>query len=881
MKPLPKSPTGIQGLDELLEPAMRAIRGSEVDALFVADAHGGKVFAQADADRAYRALIEEMGEGALTLSPDGIVLYANRSFAEMLRMPLNHVIGAPIANCFAPEGHQALAAMLAGGQQARRGGELDLITVDGERVPTLLSVSCLTLDGIADARAMVATDLTRQKRGDAAILARQTLLDVIAVQQRTEAKLREAMAALRLHDNALGAISQGVMILDAQLRVTYVNRACEVMTGYEAAELIGQSSSMLRGPDTSSRSMQGMRAELDAGALFQGEVQHYRKDGTPFWDECSLVPIWDAEAGALQFVAVMQDVSARRAADAQSVLAARVFEQSGEGLMITDAKSNIVKVNPAFTAITGFSAAEALGRSPKMLSSGRHDRLFYQAMWAEMENTGRWQGEIWNRRKDDVDYPQWMSISRVVDAAGQPTHYIASFSDITQRKQADEDIQRMAHFDLLTGLPNRVLLGDRASQALRVAHRNNEPLALMFIDLDHFKDVNDSLGHAVGDRLLVSLAARFINVLRDQDTLSRIGGDEFVLLLPGTDASAAAQVARKLLQLSQLPYQIGQHELTITPSIGIAIYPLDGSDFDALSKCADGAMYRAKQDGRNAFCFHTADIQVHSARVPLLENALRRALERGQLQLHYQPQRSLQSDRIVGAEALLRWKHPDLGWVPPAEFIPIAERSGLIGPIGEWVLRKAVSQMTDWISAGMEPLVMAVNLSAVQFRQRELPELVHGILQQAGLPARYLELELTESVASHNPLEAVEVMNKLHGYGVRMSIDDFGTGYSSLSYLKRFKIDKLKIDQSFVQGVTSDTDDQAIVTAIISMAHSLGLKTIAEGVETLQQMQYLRDRGCDEMQGYWYSRPLPAEEFLAFARARAGDAAVQGTVQTV
>ena len=849
-----------------LEEALRAIRGSEVDALFVAGAGGGQVFALDGADRAYRVLIEQMGQGALTLTPDGIVVYANRSFAELVGRPLGSVIGARIESCFAPEGHAALAALLREAKLARRNAEMDILGASGIRVPVLLSVSRLAIEGLPDSLCMVATDLTEQRRSEAASVARQTLLKVIDEQKRTEKSLQATLATLRLHDNALGAISQGVMICDAELRTTYVNKACEAISGYPARERIGRHSRILDGPGTSFEALAALSAAIAAAVPFHGELLHYRKDGTPFWNELSVMPVFD-EAGALtQFVTLSQDVTARRTADAQTLLAAKVFEQSGEGLMITDAQRNIVKVNPAFTAITGFTEEDALGQNPRMLSSGRHDPVFYQAMWAEIESKGRWQGEVWNRRKDGIVYPQWMSTTRVVNTTGQPTHYIASFSDITQRKQAEENIQRLAHFDSLTGLPNRALLGDRATQALRAAHRNDEPVALMFIDLDHFKNVNDALGHAVGDQLLVALAARFKGALRDQDTLSRIGGDEFVLLLPGTDATDAAHVAHKLLQLAQQPYQIEQHELTITPSIGISIYPLDGADFDALAKCADAAMYRAKQDGRNTFCFHTTEIQAESARLPLIENALRRALERGQLQLNYQPQRALRGDRIVGAEALLRWQHPELGSVSPAEFIPIAERSGLIAPIGEWVLRTAVRQMKAWIDGGMAPIVMAVNLSAVQFRQHELPELVHRILGEAGLPPQYLELELTESVASHNPMQAVEVMNRLRGYGVRMSIDDFGTGYSSLSYLKRFKIHKLKIDQSFVRGVTDDTDDQAIVTAIIGMARSLSIQTIAEGVETVQQMEYLRDQGCDEMQGYWFSRPLTAEQFQLFAR---------------
>jgi diguanylate cyclase (GGDEF)-like protein/PAS domain S-box-containing protein len=847
-----------------LEETLRAIRDGEVDGLFLAEAGGGRLFTLAGADRGYRALIEDMGEGALTVSPQGIVLYANRHFAALLDRPLGRVIGSRIHHCFRQADQGRVSGLLAGGGKAKRSVELELLGDGGVVIPVLLSVTRLEMDGVPEAICMVVTDLTAQREGEAAKLARQNLLDMIAEQARTEDNLRISMLKLRLHDSALGAISQGVLISDAQGRMTYANQGFETMTGFTQDEMLGRSCACLQGAGTSASTRQRMQDAIGAAQPFHGEILNYRKDGTPFWNALSFTPVFDKQGALAQFVGVQRDVTVRRETEAQLLLAAKLFEQGNEGVIITDPQRNIIKVNPAFTRISGFSEAEALGRNPRMLSSGRHDRAFHQAMWAAVDSASHWQGEIWNRRKDGSLYPQWLSLSRLVDAAGTTTHYIASFSDITLRKQAEESIRRLAYFDALTGLPNRALLGDRAAQALQLAQRQGEPMALMFLDLDHFKNVNDSLGHRVGDCLLVALAARFKAVLREQDTLARMGGDEFVLLLPNTDASGAAHVAGKLLQAATLPYHIEQHELTITPSIGIALYPPDGDDFDTLARCADAAMYSAKQDGRNTFHFHTAEIHAISVRALRLENGLRRALERGQMQLHYQPQRSLGDGRIVGAEALLRWQHPEFGWVSPAEFIPVAETSGLIASIGEWVLRTAMRQMRAWLDGGMAPLVMAVNLSAVQFRQPNLPELVQGILEDAGVAPACLELELTESVASENPVNAIGLMNRLHALGVRMSIDDFGTGYSSLNYLKRFKVYKLKIDQSFVSQLSDNLEDQAIVTAIISLARSLGMQTIAEGVETEAQMDFLRGKGCDEMQGYLLSRPLPAGSFRSF-----------------
>ncbi len=849
-----------------LEEALRAILGNEVDALFVGDEASRRLFTLDGADRPYRLLIEQMGEGALTLTRDGVVAYTNQRFAELIDRPLQQVIGSQVEDAFAPEGRAALGVLLSDASSGKRSIELDLLTPAGMRVPVLVSACQLSIDGLPGAQGVIATDLTWQRRSEAAIEARHALLRLVEEQRLAETILQSSLSALRLRDSALGAISQGVVISDSCGRVTYMNQACEDIAGYSMEDMRGRTSGMLQGPGTNPETRLALRSAMEQARPFHGEILNYRKDGTPFWNELSVMPVFDEPGVPVQFVGVMRDVTARRHADAQLLLAGKLFEQSSEGFIVTDQDGNIVKVNEAFTAICGYSESDALGQNPRLLASGRHDAAFFKAMWSAMNAIGHWQGEIWNCRKDGVHYPQWLSMSRVTDASGRATHYVAAFSDITHRKEAEESIRRLAHFDPLTGLPNRALLSDRATQALQIARRSDEPMALMFIDLDHFKNVNDSLGHEIGDQLLVAVTGRFNAALRDQDTLSRTGGDEFVLLLPGTDPAGAAHVAQKLLLLAQEPYQIDGHDLTITPSIGIALFPSDGVDYGSLAKCADAAMYLAKERGRNRSCFYTAEIQARSTRMLLLENALRRALERGELELHYQPQRSTVDSTVVGAEALLRWKHPDLGWVSPAEFIPIAESSGLITSIGEWVLRTALSQLKAWIDSGMAPITMAVNLSAVQFRQKNLPELISEVLMATGVGAQWLELELTESVASDDPVNAVAVMNKLDAFGVRMSIDDFGTGYSSLSYLKQFKVYKLKIDQSFVRGLTDDPDDQAIVSAIINLAKSLGMHTIAEGVETELQMEHLRRSGCDEIQGYWFSRPLPPDRFVAFVR---------------
>ncbi len=541
-------------------------------------------------------------------------------------------------------------------------------------------------------------------------------------------------------------------------------------------------------------------------------------------------------------------------------------EQTPNSIVITDLAANIEYANATFTTVTGYSQEEILGKNPRILQSGKTPGKTYLNMWAHLLRGESWRGELINKRKDGSLYTELAQISPVKDANGVVTNYLSIQTDITEFKAAEARIEKLAHYDLLTGLPNRAMLAERFKQVLSQAQRNHEQLALMFLDLDRFKNINDTLGHALGNQLLMEVTRRIRLALRDEDTVSRLGGDEFLLILPDSDADGAAHVASKLIEAISQPWSFDHHELIVTPSIGIAIYPHDGEDFETLSKLADTAMYRVKQAGRNGFRFYTAEMHVHSARILQLTVALRHALTRNELSLHYQPQMSMQDGRVIGAEALLRWTHPELGTISPAEFVPIAEDSGLILTIGEWVLRTAAQQLKCWMEGGMAPMVMAVNLSAVQFRHANLPDRVTQILDEVGLPHAFLELELTEAVAMDDPLAAVAVMDRLHERGIRMSIDDFGTGYSSLSYLKKFKVYKLKIDQSFVRDLSEDPDDKAIVTAIINMASSLGMQTIAEGVETSSQLAFLRLQGCDEAQGYYFSRPLTAEQFEVFVK---------------
>lgn len=691
-----------------------------------------------------------------------------------------------------------------------------------------------------------------------------------------EAERKHAETALRESQARLEAVTQyandAIITADSEGCIVSWNRAAEAMFGYTADEACGQPLTILMPAQHRQRHQQGLeRFVSGAQPRMIGttvDLTGLHKDQSEFPIELSIAT-WDIAEGRF-FTGFIRDITKRKRADGRLQLAANVFKQSNEGITITDARRDIVLVNEAFTKITGYSEFEVLGKNPRLLSSGSHDQAFYRQMWAAIDADGHWEGEVWNRRKDGSVYLEWLSITSVLDSDGTVSNYVGIFSDITRQKVDEERILKLAHYDPLTGLANRVLLSDRVHQSIEMAKRNTTPMAVLIFDLDNFKNVNDSLGHSIGDKLLIDVAARLKSIVRGQDTLARLGGDEFILVLPDTDADGAAHVAEKLLATVAQLYKIGQHELIVTPSVGIAMYPIDGADYDTLFKCADAAMYRAKRDGRNLFRFFTPEMQAYAARTLQLENALRNALKRNQFVLHYQPQVSLDTGAVIGAEALLRWQHPELGLIPPAEFIPIAEGSGQILPIGEWVLRTAARQCKQWLDQGLPPIRMAVNLSAVQFRHAGLPDLITQILHDERLPAHCLELELTETVAMDNPATASAVMDDLHERGVRLAIDDFGTGYSSLSYLKRFQVYKLKIDRSFVRDILDDPEDRAIVTAIIGLARSLGLQTIAEGVETRGQLAFLREHGCGEVQGYCYSKPLLAHQFADFVETQVG-----------
>jgi diguanylate cyclase (GGDEF)-like protein/PAS domain S-box-containing protein len=551
-------------------------------------------------------------------------------------------------------------------------------------------------------------------------------------------------------------------------------------------------------------------------------------------------------------------------------LAAAAFDTQ-EAMLITDARGVIVRVNRAFSEITGYSAEEAVGQTPKILQSGRHDADFYRAMWESINRTGGWQGELWDRRKNGEVYPKWLTISAVKDIDGVVTHYVGAHFDISMRKQAEEKIASLAFFDQLTGLPNRTLLLDRLRQGVTASTRNGSYCALLFLDLDKFKALNDTLGHDMGDLLLKQVGERLTGCVRAGDTVARLGGDEFVVMLANLSLNqedAANQteiIGEKILAALNRTYQLKDVEYHSTPSIGATVFSGPITEIEAILKQADLAMYKAKEAGRNTLRFFDPNMEIAVMKRAALEHDLRLAITGSQFLLHYQPQ--LENGRLTGSEALVRWRHPERGMVSPADFIPLAEETGLILPLGHWVLESACAQLAQWASRpALAHLTVAVNVSARQFSQPDFVDQVLKALRHAGANPQRLKLELTESLLVDNVEEVIEKMGALKARGVGFSLDDFGTGYSSLSYLKRLPLDQLKIDQSFVRDVLIDPNDAAIAKTIIALARSLGLTVIAEGVETEAQQNFLASSGCHAYQGYFFSRPLPVAGFDEFAK---------------
>ena len=557
------------------------------------------------------------------------------------------------------------------------------------------------------------------------------------------------------------------------------------------------------------------------------------------------------------------EVTERARAAVNLRLAATVFESTGEGVVIADREQKVLAVNRAFTDITGYSAEEAVGSTPRLLKSGRQNQAFYLAMWDALATRGHWMGELWNRRKNGEIYPEWLSLSAVRDDAGELTHYVGVFSDITDLKASQDRLEYLAHHDVLTGLPNRVQLSRQLSGAIARSRDSGAGFSLLFIDLDHFKHVNDTLGHPLGDILLRQVGGALKSCLNESSMVARVGGDEFVAVLEpaaGEQDLAASAAAAVLAALSR-PFAVDEHQLYVGASIGVVRYPEDGETADVLLAHADAAMYRAKAKGRNAWCTYGAEMSDRARDRLALGASLRKAFEEERLFLEYQPQVDIATGELAGVEALVRLRHPELGVIGPAKFIELAEEDGTIRRLGLWVLRESCLAMARWHAAGVPVPKVAVNVSVSQLERSELADTLAALLRETGLPAECIEIEITESVIM-NADDAIGKLQQLRDLGVSLAIDDFGTGYSSLSYLRKLPVQKLKIDRSFLVDMTQQADAAAVVRSIVGLARNLGMSTVAEGIESEEQLALLRDEGCEVAQGYLFSRPLD-EEALA------------------
>jgi diguanylate cyclase (GGDEF)-like protein/PAS domain S-box-containing protein len=718
----------------------------------------------------------------------------------------------------------------------RRDGRLIWVWEQGRGVPDINRRGQLVLEGLM-------LDVTERKQAEAA--AKETA-------ERLES----------LGDNLPGgAIYRLHRTPSGEYRFTYASKGIEQILGISRERMLADATAAFELTEQPYRDAvhQANERSVRDLSLFEMELPQCLPDGSRKWIAVRSLPYRSADRGVF-WDGIVMDITERKAVEEKLREAAAVFASTAEGVVITALDGEIRDVNPAFCGITGYRKEEVIGQNPRLLKSDRHDRSFYQRMWQSLEGRGQWHGEIWNRRKDGAIYPELLTISVVSDQQGQATGYVGVFADITSLKESEARLDHLAHHDPLTNLPNRLLFDARLGHAIHHAARNHGALAVLFTDLDRFKHINDSLGHPAGDQLLQQFSRRLTDTLRAEDTVARISGDEFVVLLEAVEgATHVAPVARKLIEALKEPFLIEGSSVRVTASIGISLYPDDGNTVAALLRNADAAMYRAKEEGGNSYAFYTAEMTAAAFEHVFLENALRGALERDEFRLLYQPQIDLESGRLLGVEALLRWHHPEEGVIPPMRFIPIAEQTGLILEIGRWVLRCACAQARRWLDQGFEFDWVGVNVAGRQVHDREFVGDVERTLAETGLPASCLELEISENFVMRRADSGVEKLQTLHAKGVGIAIDDFGTGYSCLSHLKRLPISRLKLDQGFVRGIPDEQDDMAICDAVIAMSRALSLAVIAEGVETEDQAAFLSGKGCRVAQGFLFGRPMPPE----------------------
>lgn len=800
---------------------------------------------QAAADLSLAAKVfESATEGIVITDTRSRIIAVNKAFTHLTGYRREDVVGKMVPIFEDAMSHDLftdmMETMIVAGQWR---GEFLARKADGSGLPVTLSVSMAKDDaGRLSHYVAIFSDISSRKQLE-------------NERQASESKFR---ALVELSLAGIYVVQDGIVV--------YANPRLAEMAGYTQAELTGMH-------------VRDFTAEEDLPILIEnhrkrlsGEIDNVRYTYRAKRRDGSLVEV---EAHGRRFdydgrpaiIGILLDISDRVAAEKQLQLSAKVFDNASEGILITDAEARIIAVNAAFTRITGYSENEAVGKFSRMFHGKHNDLVANEQMQAQLKQCGHWQGEMIDRRKGGETYPAWLSISSVRDG-DQLTNYVGVFTDFSSRKEAEARLYFLANHDPLTQLPNRTALMDSLGHSIGQARQHSEQMAVLFVDLDRFKTINDTLGHHAGDKLLQVVAQRLRACLTEGDIIARLGGDEFTVLLETLpDEHYAGLVADSILQTLAKPVVIDHQEMYITCSIGISLYPNDGLDAHTLLKNADVAMYRAKEMGKNNCQFFASDMNAMAFERLLMENSLRHALDLRQFELYFQPQVDSQTGAVAGMEVLLRWRHPELGLIPPAKFVPLAEENGLIVSIGEWIIEETCRQGRSWLDAGLHFEHIAINLSPRQFAESRLPLVVGKALRESGFPSGKLELEVTESMIMKDPQAAVEMLNELKFMGVMLSIDDFGTGYSSLSNLKRFPIHNLKIDRSFIEGVPDDSDDCAITEAIIALAKKLDLKLIAEGVETPAQLRFLRERGCDLVQGFMFSRPLPTADMEACLRS--------------
>jgi len=709
----------------------------------------------------------------------------------------------------------------------------------------------------------------------------ETLQDITERKHADEIR-REREAEQRLAV-ILHASPVPTFVIDTEHRLTHWNKACEAVIGVSAAALAGtrlqwQAFYTAERPVMADLIVDGAseeeiarhypgkcrRSPLIDGA-YEAEDFFPKCPGGGRWLAFTAAPLHDAEGRVIGAIETLQDITERKRAEEAMRLYHRAVESTNNAVIITDLAHRdnpVVYANPAFERMTGYPISEAVGRNPRFLLGQDRNQMELEAIRSALRQRRPGTAILRNYRKDGSLFYNELYVSPVRDEAGAVSHFVSVMTDITERKRYEEQLEHQANHDALTGLANRNLLMDRLEHTLACAQRYGQKPAVLFVDLDNFKTINDTLGHDAGDRLVQAVAKRLVQCLREVDTVARLGGDEFVVIIQdAAEESDVTQVMRRIIEAVSQPFTIDGSELFVTCSMGAAVHPRDGEDVATLLKNADAAMYRAKEMGRDGFQFFTREINERVSERMVIERELHGAIARGELAVYYQPQLDVETGTIVGAEALLRWNNPRLGSVSPARFIPVAEESGLILPVGAWVLETACSDSRGWIAEGWQNARLSVNLSARQFRQSNLYHHIAELLQDAGLSNFVLELELTESMVMQNPEQAIGTMRALKDIGLRLAIDDFGTGYSSLSHLRHFPLDILKVDQTFVRDITSHTDGEAIAAAVISIGHALGKKVVAEGVEREEQLGFLRGHGCDEYQGFLFSPAVPAARF--------------------